>query len=63
MQMALESARQEGAQCMPEAVEANSDRFARNLWRITFNNRVPTEAVVFLYEPATKRLFYIDFAT
>lgn len=63
MEMALEWARQEGAQCMPGVSEASSDQFARNLWRITFHNRVPTNAIVFFYERATKRLFYIDFAT
>jgi len=63
VEIALEWARQEGAQCMPDADSASSDRFARNLWRITFNNRLPIQAVVFFYERATRRLFFVDFAT
>lgn len=63
MKMAIESARQEGGKCMPEALDANSDRFVRNLWRTTFNNRIPTAAIIFFYEQASRRLFFIDFST
>jgi hypothetical protein len=60
---ALEWARGSGAECLPDAQQANSVRFVRYFRSVTFDDRSPAAGVVFLYDPAARRLYYIDFAT
>lgn len=60
---ALEWARGSGAECLPDAAQANSVRFVRYFRSVTFDERSPAAGIVFLYEPASRRLYYIDFAT
>jgi len=63
LRAALEWARGSGAECMPDAQQANSERFVRYFRSVTFDDRSPSAGILFLYEPAARRLYYIDFAT
>lgn len=60
---ALDQARASGARCMPATERALTADFARNFTAVAFDRGVPSAAVIFLYEPATRRLYYIDFAS
>lgn len=63
LRAALEWARGSGAECLPDPEQANSVRFMRYFRSVTFDDRSPAAGVVFLYEPAARRLYFIDFAT
>lgn len=64
---ALESALVKGehelGDCLPKQVSANSTAIARNFRQVVVWYRTPTAAVIFLYDAATRRLFYLDFKT
>ncbi len=60
---ALEQAGAHGARCLPEAARANTAEFARNFAAVEFDRRLPNAAAIFLYEWATRRLYYVDFAS
>lgn len=60
---ALDQAVAHGARCLPGAARANSGEFARNFAAVEFDRRLPNAAVIFLYERATRRFYYVDFAS
>lgn len=60
---ALEQAGAHGARCLPDAARANTAGFARHFAAVGFDRRLPNAAVIFLYEWATRRLYYVDFAS
>lgn len=60
---ALDQAGARAARCLPDAIRANSAEFARHFAALEFERRLPNAAVIFLYEWATRRLYYIDFAS
>lgn len=61
--LALEQAGAHGARCLPDAARANSLEFSRHFAAVEFDRRLPNAAVIFLYEWATRRSYYIDFAS
>lgn len=60
---ALSQAGVHAARCLPDAARANSVEFARHFAAVEFDRRSPNAAVIFLYEWATQRLYYLDFAS
>jgi len=63
LQTALARRTQQDENCLPTQAVANSTAITRNFRQVVISDRAPTAAIIFLYQPATKRLFYLDFKT
>ena len=53
----------EGSKCFPPPEVANSSSMKIMFWSVTTHGRYPAAAKVILYQPETKRLFYVSYST
>jgi len=60
---AVEWAIYEGSKCFPTSDVANSSSMKIMFWSVKIHGRHPSAAKVILYQPETKRLFYVSYST
>lgn len=56
-------AHHEGGECFPSPDVANSERVQILFWSMTTQGRRPATAKIILYEPESKKLFYVSYKT